>query len=85
MRRRIRAAGGGAARRTAGGAPQQPGALAALRGVVCHRPRLDDPALGMLRIEAWSEGADAAGLRYRFRLAGAGGIAVLEGSGLVAL
>ena len=68
-----------------GGIRQPPGALAALRGVVCHVPRLDDPALGILRIEAWGEGADAAGLRYRFRLTAASGIAVLEGTGLVAL
>ena len=67
------------------GAVQPAGFLAALRAVALHGPRLDDTILGALRVEAWSEGREASGLAYRFRLTGERGAAVLEGRGLIAL
>lgn len=67
------------------GAPQPPGRLAALRNVVIHRPRLDDPAIGQLGVEARMQQSDAAALLYSFRLLAEGGEVLVEGRATIAL
>lgn len=68
-----------------GGAPQPPGFLAGLRLAFVWPGRLDDPALGPLRVAAHCEHGDAAGLIYRLTLHGADGTALLEGRATVML
>jgi predicted hotdog family 3-hydroxylacyl-ACP dehydratase len=67
------------------GTPQPAGFLAALRSVVLHAARLDNPAFGMLQITARSEGSDAGGQAYAFRLAAETGALLVEGRCLIAL
>jgi predicted hotdog family 3-hydroxylacyl-ACP dehydratase len=65
--------------------PQPAGWLAALRNVTIHVPRLDDPALGRLQIEARMEHGDAAGLIYRFHLTAEAGHKLAEGRATIVL
>ncbi len=69
----------------AGGVPQRAGFLAGLRVAWPMQRRLDDPALGMLAVEAELEFADPNGLIYRFRLSSAPGEMLLEGRGTIKL
>ena len=69
----------------AGQLPQPCGFLASLRAVTFHVPRLDDPALGVLRIIARIEGDSTAGVAYSFHLFAENGRRLLEGRGLIAL
>lgn len=69
----------------AGGTAQAAGYAAALRGVVLHRDRLDDPALGDLRVEARLEREEASGLIYALSVTGADGTPVVTGRASIAL
>jgi len=68
-----------------GDAPQPPGRLVALRDISIYRPRLDDPAIGTLAVEARMEHGNAAGLIYWFRLLTEAGESVAEGRSTIAL
>jgi predicted hotdog family 3-hydroxylacyl-ACP dehydratase len=63
--------------------PQPPGYVAALRGLIFHTERLDDPAHGVLTVTARMEHADPTGMIYGFRLFSAVGLGLLEGRGIV--
>ena len=67
------------------GAAQKPGYLAALRGVRFHVGRLDDPAHGVLDVEAWVEHASSAGLIYGFAVRSEAGAVLAEGRATVTL
>jgi predicted hotdog family 3-hydroxylacyl-ACP dehydratase len=67
------------------GASQPAGFLASLRGVTLHVDRLDNPVFGVLQITARSEGSDASGQAYAFRLAAESGETLVEGRCLIAL
>ena len=69
----------------AGGVAQAAGYVATLRGVVLHRDRLDDPALGDLRVEARLERQEVAGLIYVLAVSGCDGAPVLSGRASIAL
>lgn len=74
----------------AGGEPQRAGYVASLRGVVLHpallaRDRLDDPALGDLRVEARLERQEASGLVYALGVSAADGTPLLSGRASIAL
>lgn len=69
----------------AGHSAQPPGRLAALRLDRIHADRLDDPALGRLAIEAHLEWSDASGLIYRFTLADARQVVLLQGRATIVL
>ncbi|MDE2006246.1 MAG: phosphotransferase [Rhodospirillales bacterium] len=76
----------GALRALAAGAPPPPpGWFAALRGARLESARLDDPAIGMLRVAAWLDHAEAGGLIYRFALRAADGRRLLAGRATIAL
>jgi predicted hotdog family 3-hydroxylacyl-ACP dehydratase len=66
-----------------GGGAQQPGYAAALRGLVFHIARLDDPDYGVLRVTARMEHADPSGTIYDFQLLSAAGLCLLAGRGIV--
>jgi predicted hotdog family 3-hydroxylacyl-ACP dehydratase len=68
-----------------GGAPQPAGWLAGLRNVIIHQPRLDDPAVGRLRIEAVMEHCDPVGLVYGFCLRADSGDTLAEGRATIVL
>ena len=68
-----------------GGGAQPAGYAAALRGVVLHADRLDDPALGDLRIEARLERQEAAGLIYALLVTAADGTLLVSGRASIAL
>ncbi len=67
------------------GAAQKPGYLAALRGVAFHAGELDDPAHGVLDVEAQLEHATSAGLIYGFTVRNEAGAALAEGRATVVL
>lgn len=69
----------------AGGQAQAAGYVAALRGVVLHRDRLDDPLLGDLRVEARLERQEASGLIYALAVSAADGTPLLSGRASIAL
>ena len=69
----------------AGGVPQRAGFLVGLRVSVMARPFLDDPALGVLRVEASMEATAEAGLIYGFRLVSEGDETLLAGRGTIKL
>ena len=68
-----------------GGVPQRAGFLVGLRVSLMARPFLDDPALGVLRVEASMEATAEAGLIYGFRLVSEGDETLLEGRGTIKL
>jgi len=69
----------------AGGTPQRAGWLAAMQLGRIGAARLDDPALGVLAIEATLEMADPGGLIYGFRVVSEHGVMLLEGRGIIVL
>jgi predicted hotdog family 3-hydroxylacyl-ACP dehydratase len=69
----------------AGGVPRPAGRLAALQLGRIAAARLDDPAFGMLAIEATLELADPGGLIYGFRVASEAGTVLLAGRGTIVL
>lgn len=66
-------------------APQPPGLLAALRSVALHVPFLDDPAIGMLRIEAMLTHGDSRAMIYEFRLCAGDRGLLVRGRATIAL
>ena len=69
----------------AGGMAQPAGYVAALRVSAMKRPYLDDPEIGLLRVEAARVASQASGLVYEFRLLSEAGALLLEGRGTIAL
>lgn len=69
----------------AGGVAQRAGYVAALRGVALHADRLDDPALGDLRILAQLEHEEPGGIVYTLGLTAADGTPLLSGRATIAL
>lgn len=67
------------------GAAQKPGYLAALRSVALHVGRLDDPAHGILDVEARLEHATSAGSIYGFTVRSEAGAALADGRATVVL
>jgi predicted hotdog family 3-hydroxylacyl-ACP dehydratase len=64
---------------------KQEGRLVALRNVVIHHPRLDDPAIGRrLRAEAALEQGDTAAVIYRFQLKAEDGRRLAQGRATMA-
>lgn len=61
------------------------GYLASLRGVALHVARLDEAGLGVLRVEARLERAEAGGMLYEFALEAEEGRALLQGRAAIAL
>jgi predicted hotdog family 3-hydroxylacyl-ACP dehydratase len=70
---------------TAGGGRQAPGYLASLREVAIEVDRLDDPAIGVLAVQASLILREASGLIYLFRLRAEDGRALLSGRATIAL
>ncbi|WP_428374589.1 phosphotransferase [Lichenicoccus sp.] len=68
----------------AGGVPQRPGYVAALRLSLVGADRLDDPRHGLLNICSMLELNDPGGLIYGFALRGQDGPALLQGRGTIA-
>ncbi len=68
-----------------GGACQPAGRVAALRGVRLLVDRLDDPALGTLRVGAQLQHREAGGLLYSFNITAADGRFLLSGRAAVSL
>ncbi|HEX4172738.1 MAG TPA: phosphotransferase [Acetobacteraceae bacterium] len=66
------------------GRVKQQGRLVALRQVVIHHPRLDDPTIAQLRAEAVLEHGDAVGVIYRFQLRAEDGRRLAEGRATIA-
>lgn len=69
----------------AGGVAQAAGYVAALRDVVLHVDRLDDPALGELRVSARLEHREAGGMVYTLAVQSADGIPLVSGRASIAL
>jgi len=67
------------------GAAAPLGMLASLRGVIIHRTRLDDPAIGDLHVAARLEHGDTAAQAYRFHLRDHAGELLAEGRAIIAL
>ena len=67
------------------GRPQPAGYVAALRDVVLHVSRLDDPAHGELRVVAALEQAETAGLLYAVRVDAEHGALLVTGRAVIAL
>ena len=67
------------------GAAQVAGYVAAIRAVRLHVDRLDDPALGELRVIATLEHEEAGGILYGLLIEAADGRVLLEGRASVAL
>ncbi len=67
------------------GSSQPVAYLGALRGVELHADRLDDPALGTLRVTAMQEMSSPQAVIYRFALAAQDGTALLSGRATLAL
>lgn len=70
---------------TAGGVAQRAGYVAALRAVALHVDRLDDPALGELRVAARLERQEAGGIIYALDVHAADGTALLSARATIAL
>jgi predicted hotdog family 3-hydroxylacyl-ACP dehydratase len=66
-----------------GCAPQPPGYVAALRGLIFRIERLDDPGHGVLTVAARMEHADPSGIIYGFQLFSSARLCLLEGRGIV--
>ena len=64
---------------------QAPGYLASLRGVAIAADWLDDPAIGVLDVEASLVLREAAGLIYRFHLRAEDGRTLVSGRAMIAL
>ncbi|MBV1795604.1 phosphotransferase [Siccirubricoccus sp. G192] len=69
----------------AGEVPQPAGYLASLRGVALLAERLDDPALGALRVAARLERQEEGGLIYGFEIGSEAGRMLLSGRAAIAL
>lgn len=69
----------------AGGIAQRAGYVARLRDVVLHVDRIDDPALGMLGIEARLEREEGGGLMYGLLVADTHGRPLIEARAIIAL
>ncbi|HYZ64492.1 MAG TPA: phosphotransferase [Acetobacteraceae bacterium] len=67
------------------GAAQQAGYAASLRGVILHVDRLDDPALGELRVEATLETQERFGIVYAFEVRSDAGAPLVAGRASIAL
>ena len=65
--------------------PQPQGFVAALRDVELVAPRLDDGALGTLRVEADLVGGDRTGQIYRFRVLSEAGASLLSGRAAISV
>jgi predicted hotdog family 3-hydroxylacyl-ACP dehydratase len=65
--------------------PQPPGYLAGLRCVRLLRPRLDDPALDVLAVQAMLQFRDASGLIYEFALRSKSGEELVAGRATIIL
>lgn len=69
---------------TDGAMPQAPAAVAALRDVVAHVPRLDEPGFGTLRVSARREHGGPDGALYALCIAAADGRVLLEARATIA-
>ena len=67
------------------GRPQPVGYVASLRAVTLHGDRLDDPALGELRVAAVLEQGDSGGLLYALRVDAESGAPLLAGRAAISL
>ena len=70
---------------TAGGVAQRAGYVAALRAVALHADRLDDPALGDLRVAARLERQEETGIIYALNLQAEDGTALLSARATIVL
>ena len=69
----------------AGGLAQAAGYVARLRDAECLVERLDDPAIGVMAVEAVKEHGEAGGMLYALRLWGSAGTPLLRGRFSIAL
>ena len=67
------------------GSAQPAGHVAALRGVALHCEQLDDPAVGILLVEARLEAQETFGMIYSFEIRAEAGAILLSGTASVAL
>jgi len=70
---------------TAGGIAQPPAFLAALRISLMARDALDDPALGVLQVDAVLEAGDASGMIYTITLSSESGETILQARATIAM
>lgn len=70
---------------TDGHQAQPAGYVAALRDVVLHADRLDDPAFAELHVTARLERQEAAGMIYALAVHGPGGAALVTGRAVIVL
>lgn len=69
----------------AGGVAQRAGYVAALRSVALHVERLDDPALGDLKVRARLERQEGFGIIYALEVQSADGTPLLSGRATIAI
>jgi len=70
---------------TGGGVAQPAGYVAALRDIVLHVERLDDPELSELHVSARLERQEATGMIYALAVQDQNGTALVDGRAVIAL